>query len=127
MIQLSFQSHRGVAPTFLWWTNVMNHIRRVSAEERVVFTDVWTFSHSHDLRPEQKDVVWMKDVSRKFTSPEQTVVDSCAGIFTTPKGWMLLSRHWRFVWCKIDMACFKKPILGLWRGLWDKFYMRSRT
>lgn len=65
----------------------MNHISRVVAEERAVFTNDWTSGGNCALRPERRCVVRMKEDSvRKFTSPGQIDAEYFAGTFSHREG-----------------------------------------
>lgn len=65
-------------------------IAQAPAEKRVFFNDEWTSGRVRSLRPARKGIVYMKDIIRKFTSPVQTDIVSCAVTFVTEKACMLL-------------------------------------
>lgn len=71
----------------------------------------------HILIYEQKDVVWMKDLIREFTSAEQTVVDSFVCTFATAKGCTFPASHPRFLGARMTPAVSVNHYLRFWRYL----------
>lgn len=57
------------------------------------------------LCPEQNNVLWMKDTTRKFTLPDGLIVDCCASTFSMAKACMLLPQHRGFVVSDLDSEC----------------------
>lgn len=53
-------------------------------------------------RPEQKSVLWMKDLIRRFTKRGDWVMDYCAVTCPTAKAFLLLGEHRKFVSCHSD-------------------------
>lgn len=49
---------------------------------------------SHAVRPDQKSVSWRQYIITKFTKGDHFMLDPCAGMFTTGKGCMKLSKQW---------------------------------
>lgn len=52
--------------------------------------------------PQQKNMSRMKDLLRKYTRPENVVLDFCARTCSAAKACMLPDQHKKFVGCDVD-------------------------
>lgn len=91
----------------------MNHMHRVTPEERVVVSDDGTSGLCRAIRHEQKVALWEKGLIRKCRSPRPTMDDHCAGIFVKAKVSMLLRRDLYFLRCVVESIYSKESLLGV--------------
>lgn len=84
------------------WTNVMNNIPPVPTSEKVMkkVTDRYVM-----LRPEQKNIDWMKELISQYTKKGDIVVDMFGGTFSTAKACFELPDARRFIGCEADEEC----------------------
>ena len=87
------------------WTNVMDNIPSVPHHEKVLTKN--TEGVEAMVRPEQKNVAWMKELVSKFTSGGDVVVDLFGGTFSTAKACLDLPDHRIFVGSELDEECVK--------------------
>lgn len=64
-------------------------------------------------RPEQKSVVWTRDIVCKVTSTGQLVLDPLGGTLYAAVGSQFLERHRRFVGCDENFSCLLKSVSRL--------------
>ena len=88
------------------WTNVMDNIPKLPHHEKVFVKD----AEGKDvmLRPEQKNIAWMKEIISQFTVKGDIVVDPFAGTFSTAKACMDLPEHRIFVGGEVDDNCVRE-------------------
>lgn len=79
LAHLSYRGYGEVPISVPWSLNAICHISLISVEQNVVLGDDTIFDLTCALHLEQKAVVWMKDVFRKFPSPRQTIVERRPG------------------------------------------------
>lgn len=83
--------------------NVMTNIRRVLGKDVLYQKDRTTSRGKRAmLKPEQRNLSWMKILAWKVTREGNMVRDFCAGSFLTAKACMLLDRHRKYVRCELD-------------------------
>lgn len=78
----------------------------------MVFDDD-TSGRSRAPHPEQKGVVWMKEVIGELTFPEQTILYLCTGTFATAKPCMLLPRNRFLFWVRNAHCLFQRITFGV--------------
>lgn len=71
------------------------------------------FSRLPMLRPEQKSILFMSFVIRKFTKGSDIVLDPFTGTGATPKACLLDQRHLNCTGCDADSVCVVKMMLSL--------------
>jgi len=90
------------------WTNLTTNIPKLEPEE-VVYKNMdghpGRAGRRPMLRPEQKNMIWMKALIGKFTGPGDLVMDMFAGTYATAKACLMTDKHRKFVGCDSDQEC----------------------
>lgn len=80
----------------------MFNVPRLPQDELVFRTGFSVFGSKALLRPELKDMLWMRKIIRKFTLPGGLDTDCCAGAFSVAKACTLLPQQRQFVGCDLE-------------------------
>lgn len=83
----------------------MSNVLHLLHAERVFRTDFSLSGSKALIRPEQKNMVRMKNIICKFSLPGGLVVDCCVGTFLVGKPYMQLSHHRRFFGRDLHSEC----------------------
>ena len=99
----------GYIPTrFRAWTNIIDNIPRISPSETVKYFDQ-TEQKNKVLRPEQKLVGLLQELTGRFSHQGDLVVDLFAGTFSTAVACLNMrhGQYRRFVGCEKYKDCFE--------------------
>lgn len=79
----------------------MSRIPHLKPEGKVCISesDCVTEKRARLIRPEQKSVMWIKDMDAKFSGAGELVVCCFTEMFATGKAFLLFPQHCRFVCC----------------------------
>ena len=95
------------------FTNVMDNIPRLPIHEVVYGERRSERNRRLMLRPEQKNVGWMKDLVAKFSRRGMLVVDPFAGTLAVAKACLMLDEHRKFVVSDVDEKCIRTALPSL--------------
>lgn len=79
----------------------MSNIPRIPHDEQVFRAGSIKLGLKVLLHVEQKNMLWIQDIMRKFTLPGGEVVDFCVATFPLVMSSMLLPQHRRFGGCDL--------------------------
>lgn len=111
--RVDYQAVSDTPSSYPGFTNEMNNIPRIPWSEMVFKNQVGTTGRRQMVRPEQKNVSWMKDLVSKFTKPGMTVLDCFAGTLSVGKACLELSQHRRAILCDVDPEVVETSLPGL--------------
>lgn len=85
LARICHDASNDVKLTHLGWSNRMSNVPLLPQDERVFWNSSNLSGSKALLLPEQKNVLWMKDIMREFTLPSGLVVDCCDGTCSVAK------------------------------------------
>lgn len=88
--------------------NLLSHILRLQTEERIYYKNGGESGSRLFMRSEMKNSAGLNYVVQRLRKPGYLVVDTRTGTFSFAKACMLLSKHRRFISCKVDLYCSTK-------------------
>lgn len=103
--QLSYLAHVKVLITSPRWTKDMNDISQFLKGKKVLVTYSYNPGQNRVLQPEQKRVVWIKDLLRNFTEARDLAADTCA-CFPRKKAFILLPSRFQSVEKNVSRSHF---------------------
>lgn len=62
------------------------------------------------VKAEQKPVLHIMHLLKKFCPPGEMVLDFCMGTGSTPQACLLAPKHYKFFGSKVDNSCFSKAM-----------------
>lgn len=87
---------------------LVHNIRRIFVQKVVHWNGLTGDGCMQRLWPENKSAALMKDLVRKFTIPDDLVLDAFAVTFRIPRRRLWLENHRRFVGCNMKSDCAEK-------------------
>lgn len=106
--ELKMVNYRGfnhIKSTMQGFRNVIDNVKRLVPGEQVRMWDD-ELNKSMPLRCEQKSIALMQELICRFSQPNDIVLDTFAGTFSTAVASVQLSQPRRFIGCEADVECF---------------------
>ena len=102
---VNYRGFNHVKSTMQGYRNVIDNVKALVPGEQVRMWDE-DLKKSMPLRCEQKSIALMKEIICRFSQPNDIVLDTFAGTFSTAVACFQLPQPRRFIGCEADMECF---------------------
>ena len=102
--RLDYNAPAYVPTSLPGWTDTIDNIPRLPANEAIFLPGTGT-TKPQMLRPEQKNVSWMKTIVNKYCPGGGTVLDTFAGTLAVAKACISLPQHRKCIACDRDKDC----------------------